>query len=276
MGNVVDGMAAANTLLSYTNINPGYCLHYVWTAYAAHGAWSNETYPTAYSAWLGSSGQHPGDRNPPEGVPVYWGPRSNSSAGDVVISIGNGRVAATDWPYNGRTGTCTIDEREKQIGRPYLGWTDNMLGNPILQVQPKPEPPKKRKGTKMIHAAWREDNGTISIQHAPRGRIMQLGSQNEWNGIAAATGAELAPIASDEMRKLDALYGRIPYAATDMEHATGLVIVIESGGAGTTYLFGGGKFVPITDENTIPNLEGRVPQLLIPTADLQALITATS
>lgn len=144
MGNVVDGMAAADTLLSFSNITPGYCLHYVWQAYAAHGAWSDQSYPTAYSAWLGSSGQHPGDRNPPEGVPVYWGPRSGSSAGDVVISIGNGRVAATDWPYNGRTGTCTLDERERQIGRPYLGWTDNMLGNPILQLQPQPTPQRRR------------------------------------------------------------------------------------------------------------------------------------
>ncbi len=133
----VDGNAAAQTLLTYSDIDPGYCLHYVWTAYKENGAQSDGGYyPTAYSAWEASEYQHPGDLNPPAGVPVYLGPRSGSSAGDVMISLGGGQCAATDWPYNGVTGVCTIDQRMDQTNRPYLGWTEDILGYPVAQGQP--------------------------------------------------------------------------------------------------------------------------------------------
>jgi hypothetical protein len=128
----VNGIASANTLLSFGNVNPGYCLHYVWQAYKANGASSSGSYATAYDAWLGSPGKVPDDWNPPAGYPVYFGPRSNSAAGDVVISLGGGMCAATDWPYNGVVGTCSLTQRQQQIGRPYLGWTDNILGYPIM------------------------------------------------------------------------------------------------------------------------------------------------
>lgn len=131
----VNGDDAAATLLSYRNISNGYCLHYVWEAYAAHGARSSASYPTAYSAWLGSAGQHPGDWNPPSGVPVYFGPKSSSSAGDVVISLGGGMCAATEWPGSGVTGTCSLAQRQSQIGRPYLGWCETILNYPITSKE---------------------------------------------------------------------------------------------------------------------------------------------
>lgn len=138
---VVDGVAASNTLLTYTNITPGYCLHYVWLAYQAHGATSSSSYPTAYSAWLASSSQHPGDMSPPPGFPVYLGPRAGSNAGDVMISRGGGLCSATDWPYNGVTGIVSIQDRMRQTGRPYLGWTSDFLGNTIAGgSQPPAEP----------------------------------------------------------------------------------------------------------------------------------------
>lgn len=128
----VNGMAAARTLLDMGSVRPGYCLMYVWQAYKAHGAVSDgKYYPTAYSAWEQGWGHHPGDWNPPPGVPVYFGPKPSSSAGDVVISMGGGRCAATDWPYNGVTNETTLAARQRQIGRPYLGWMDNILGYPV-------------------------------------------------------------------------------------------------------------------------------------------------
>ncbi|MFJ4038196.1 hypothetical protein ACIPVB_08910 [Microbacterium sp. NPDC090007] len=127
----VDGVAAANTLLSYRDIKGGYCLFYVWQAYKAHGASTGRAAGTATEGWNKSDGKHPGDRNPPAGVPVWWGPKASSAAGDVTISLGGGRVAATDYPRYGVVGTCTIDERERQIGRPYLGWTEAIFDQPI-------------------------------------------------------------------------------------------------------------------------------------------------
>lgn len=124
----IDGVAAARALLARGTCTPGLCLSYVWQAYKAVGAaTSHPAVPTALDAWLASEGQHYGDRNPPPGVPVWWGKRSwgtNAGAGDVVISLGGGRVAATDWPVNGRIGETTIAQREAQIGRPYLGWSE--------------------------------------------------------------------------------------------------------------------------------------------------------
>lgn len=127
-------MAAARTLLAIPRVTPGYCLKYVWESYKAHGAVSDgKYYPTAKSAWDQTAQQyrHPGDRNPPPGVPVYWGAKPGSAAGDIVISMGGGIVACTDWPRAGMTGTTTLSQREVQIRRPYLGWAEVILGYPV-------------------------------------------------------------------------------------------------------------------------------------------------
>lgn len=160
--NPVDGDAAAQTLLSWGVCDPGYCLHYVWQAYAAHGATSSESYGTAYEGWLGSAGQHPGDWNPPSGVPVYLGPRSGSNAGDVMISLGGGMCAATDWPYNGVIGTCSISQRCNQTGRPYLGWTETILNYPITSKEWNSDMPLNADTdyeafVTMLQRAWKYD-----------------------------------------------------------------------------------------------------------------------
>lgn len=127
----VDGRAAARALLANGAIRGGYCLYYVWLAYKAVGARTNRGAGTALEGWEKSDGKHHGDRNPPAGVPVWFGAKPSSDAGDVVISLGDGRVACTDWPRYGVVGTCTIDERQRQIGRPYLGWTERIFDQPI-------------------------------------------------------------------------------------------------------------------------------------------------
>lgn len=127
----VDGMAAARTMIGFGTWRAGYCMEAVWQAYKRNGARTSLGAPTAYDGWLESGGKHPDDRNPPPGVPVYFGPKAGSRAGDVVISLGGGQVVATDWPRNGVIGITTIDARQRQIGRPYLGWTDTALNHPI-------------------------------------------------------------------------------------------------------------------------------------------------
>jgi hypothetical protein len=44
------------------------------------------------------------------------------------MALGGQNVRATDYPSAGRVGTCTIDQRTAQIGRPYLGWVGDFLG----------------------------------------------------------------------------------------------------------------------------------------------------
>lgn len=89
----------------------------------------------AIDAWNFAVYRHAGDWNPPPGVPVYFGtdtPRTdgNAPAGDVVLSIGGGRVVCTDSPSGG-TGIMTIAARAQQVRRNYLGWAADFLGYPV-------------------------------------------------------------------------------------------------------------------------------------------------
>lgn len=128
---MIDGVAAARWLADYGPVPVGYCLRYVWLAYKAQGASTGLSAATAYQAWGLSDGKRWGDRNPPPGAAVWWGRRYDGNLdGDVTISLGDGRIAATDWP-TGRTGVTTLDAREEQIGREYLGWTSSIFDCPI-------------------------------------------------------------------------------------------------------------------------------------------------
>jgi hypothetical protein len=69
-------------------------------------------------------------------VPVFFGPSpprtdNNNHAGDVAWSMGGGLIRVTDYPTNGRMGTCTIAQRAAQTARPYLGWTEDFCGAPV-------------------------------------------------------------------------------------------------------------------------------------------------
>ncbi|WP_292717182.1 hypothetical protein [Microbacterium sp. 13-71-7] len=131
---MIDGVAAAQWLLNYGSVTPSMCLYYVWQAYKAQGASTGMGAQSAYAAWLQSDGKRPGDRNPPPGAAVWWGRRTwdGNIDGDVVISLGGGRVAVTEPPgQDAVTGSCTLDERENEISREYLGWTSSIFDCPI-------------------------------------------------------------------------------------------------------------------------------------------------
>lgn len=92
-------------------------------------------YNWAIKGWAFAKYRHAGDWNPPPGVPVYFGtdtPRTdkNAPAGDVVLSIGGGRVVCTDGP-SGNTEVMTIAARAAEVRRNYLGWTADFLGHPV-------------------------------------------------------------------------------------------------------------------------------------------------
>lgn len=134
----VNGVAAANTMLGFGTWRPGHCLEAVWTAYSRNGAQdiTGQREPTAYDAWLHTDAE---DRRTgwaykdiPAGVPVWFGPKSGSRAGDVVISVGGGFCVATDIPGRpGVIGRMKIEDRQRQIRRPYLGWSTTILDWPI-------------------------------------------------------------------------------------------------------------------------------------------------
>lgn len=107
----------------------------------------------AVDGWLSEpkSARHPGDRNPPRGVPVAFANRF----GHRAVSLGGGRIRSTDMSDDGthyqagNVGTTTIGNLERSMGIKYLGWTDTISGFPI----PNPAPPRPRVRGKNVEAA---------------------------------------------------------------------------------------------------------------------------
>lgn len=134
----VNGAAAARTMLGFKTWHRGRCLQAVWTAYSRNGAQdlTGEREPTAYDAWAHTDLKDRRTGTPydliPRGVPVYFGKKASSAAGDIVISDGDGWCIATDIPgHPGVIGRIRLADRQRQIQRPYLGWSTTILDYPI-------------------------------------------------------------------------------------------------------------------------------------------------
>jgi len=103
----------------------------------------------AIDGWLSEPSRlrHPGDRNPPRGVPVSFKNARSNGHGHRAISLGNGVIRSTD--FNGSTkrfqpgvlGNGTIAEIERAMGLEYLGWTPTITGQEI--PMPPPPPPTR-------------------------------------------------------------------------------------------------------------------------------------
>ncbi|WP_022899136.1 hypothetical protein [Humibacter albus] len=137
----IDGLAAANRAQQTTTNTPGYCLATVngyFGNLSSIGAHAGQ-YPDAIDVYNNDGGKLGTLAEPPRGSVVLWGATSgprwagdeNWTAGDICISLGGGYVRASDWPSSGRVGTCTIQQRTNQVGRPYLGAQTGFLGYTI-------------------------------------------------------------------------------------------------------------------------------------------------
>lgn len=95
--------------------------------------------------------QHPGDRNPPAGVPVSYGGGSRDN-GHRAISLGRKRtlkhpvrgvtmIRSTDAAGWGHVGTVPLDWPERTWGLTYFGWSDTCDGY-LIPGAPAPKPPK--------------------------------------------------------------------------------------------------------------------------------------
>lgn len=85
--------------------------------------------------------RHPGDRNPPRGVPVAWSGGRNGF-GHRAISLGNGKIRSTDAGGSGVVATVDLEWPERNWGLAYLGWSESITGLSI----PLPEVPKTSRG----------------------------------------------------------------------------------------------------------------------------------
>jgi hypothetical protein len=105
------------------------CLRWVWLCFGSVQSNLPPLMSVAFAkqGWIYSKMQHPGDRNPPAGAPLYF----SGSDGHICIATGQGEGArSTEWPW-GHVGDTSISAIEKAWGRTYYGWTGDMLGHPI-------------------------------------------------------------------------------------------------------------------------------------------------
>lgn len=103
--------------------------------------------------------RHPGDRNPPAGVPVSYGGGSRDN-GHRAITLGNGMIRSTDAAGWGRVGTVPLDWPEKTWGLTYLGWSDTcdgwLIPEPPAPKPPKPEPLSREQKANVIRRQARQ------------------------------------------------------------------------------------------------------------------------
>jgi cell wall-associated NlpC family hydrolase len=127
--------AVASALASVTNV-PRFCAR--WTrerfGVAALGDFDGDGAADAEDMWKASQIKHRDDKNPPAGVPVFWGGGSADN-GHVAVSLGGGMVRSTDAAGSGRVGTVSIDFPTRKWGMPYLGWTEDLYGHAIVSEQ---------------------------------------------------------------------------------------------------------------------------------------------
>jgi hypothetical protein len=190
-----------------SSITPqGMCLNFVWRMAGSYSSVGNAVgrLDTAYNSWLAADDKHPGDRNPPAGVAMHYGPSPtrrdrNKNAGDVTVSIGGGLQVATD-ASGSRVGIMTIAARERQTARPYLGWTGDLGGHKFTAAARAVTP-----------AAL-----AIAIINNPEGQDMFIFS-GDGRGQLLMVGGQAVRIGSpDDVKRLGAQGAKIVEISGDM------------------------------------------------------------
>jgi hypothetical protein len=160
---------AATRALASTSNTPGGC--YAWTrtqfGSPAIGDWDGDGDADAVDGWKATKVKHPGDRNPPRGVPVFWSGGSHGY-GHAAVSLGDGKIRSTDAGGRGVPATVDLGWVERAWGLTYLGWSEDLAG---VTIPPPPPPVKKPRAEKFpgfYHIAkyWIND----SIDGLRRGR----------------------------------------------------------------------------------------------------------
>lgn len=97
----------------------------------------------AVDGWKAARHRHPGDRNPPVGVPVFWSGGSNGN-GHAAVTVPGGVRSIDVGPGGfGTVGTVDLGWFERQWNLTYLGWSED-LGGVRIPYDPPPAPKKRR------------------------------------------------------------------------------------------------------------------------------------
>lgn len=79
-------------------------------------------YGDATDAWYATDYYKQGDRNPPEGAPVWWVGGSGGH-GHIAMYLGNGKIRTTDGCGSGCVATKDLGWVESAWGLTYKGWS---------------------------------------------------------------------------------------------------------------------------------------------------------
>lgn len=139
---------AVKRSLAYSRYPQGLCQVFTRTIFGAPsvGDVDGDGDADAVDGWFSEppSARHPGDRNPPAGVPTGFSGGSRGF-GHRAPSVGGGKIRSTDMNASGRyqagsVATVTIPQVEAAMGVCYTGWTETISGLPIPGDKPTPPP----------------------------------------------------------------------------------------------------------------------------------------
>jgi hypothetical protein len=157
----------------------GRCLNFVWRMAGGLSSIGGAIgmLDTAFNSWRAAEDKHHGDRNPPPGVALHYGPSPtrtdvNRNAGDVTVSIGSGLQIATD-ASGAVVGIMTIAARERQTQRPYLGWAGDLGGHPFTAARKIITPA----AVAVAIANQKDEDMRTLLTAKDRGQLMMEGSQ---------------------------------------------------------------------------------------------------
>lgn len=122
--------ALANARASKSNI-PRFCAQWTRTMFgvSALGDWDGDGAADAEDMWKAAKHRHPGDRNPPDGVPLYY-LGGSSDNGHIGVADG-GQLRGTDALGPGKPGLTPLNMPEVKWGHRYAGWSEDLYGHVI-------------------------------------------------------------------------------------------------------------------------------------------------
>lgn len=177
----------------------GYCLQFVRQCFDV-----GSYYASAIDAWNASPTQHPGDRNPPPAVPLYF---LTPSVYDHVTFGGDTGEIITTFNADVRryTGSDVISQIERDFSGSYLGWCEDINTVRVYTgATPEPEPEPLPIG---------DDDDMKLIQVIQDGRIFvvtptlfqHVGDMKTANALAMVYG----PWTSMDVTDADAIHNQV-------------------------------------------------------------------
>lgn len=148
----------------------GYCLQFVRQCFDV-----GSYYGSAIDAWNGAEKKHPGDRNPPPAVPLFF---KSPSVYDHVVFGGGPPANDIVTTFNAdirHYGGDAIAGIERDFDAQYLGWTEDLNGVTVYTGGTTPPP---------TPIPTDEDDDMFVVQSTNR-------------GVAVVMGGKVVPIASE-------------------------------------------------------------------------------